>query len=47
MRFHACRRPQLQAETCFAELMESVKVCSLGQISRALYDVGGQYRRNM
>jgi methylmalonyl-CoA mutase len=31
----------------FAELMESVKVCSLGQISHALYDVGGQYRRNM
>ncbi len=31
----------------FAELMEAVKVCSLGQISRALYDVGGQYRRNM
>ena len=31
----------------FAELMESVKTCSLGQISRALYQVGGQYRRNM
>jgi isobutyryl-CoA mutase len=31
----------------FAELMECVKVCSLGQISRALYQVGGQYRRNM
>jgi methylmalonyl-CoA mutase len=31
----------------FAELMESVKVCSLGQISHALYQVGGQYRRNM
>ena len=31
----------------FAELMESVKVCSLGQISHALYEVGGQYRRNM
>jgi methylmalonyl-CoA mutase len=31
----------------FAELLESVKVCSLGQISRALYQVGGQYRRNM
>ena len=31
----------------FAALMESVKTCSLGQISRALYDVGGQYRRNM
>ena len=31
----------------FAELMETVKVCSLGQISRALYEVGGQYRRNV
>jgi len=31
----------------FAELMESVKACSLGQISHALYQVGGQYRRNM
>jgi len=31
----------------FAQLMEAVKVCSLGQISGALYQVGGQYRRNM
>ena len=31
----------------FVELLESVKVCSLGQITRALYQVGGQYRRNM
>src|SRR5204862_1953242 len=31
----------------FAELMECVKGSSLGQISRALYQVGGQYRRNM
>jgi methylmalonyl-CoA mutase len=31
----------------FEELMESVKVASLGQISHALYQVGGQYRRNM
>jgi methylmalonyl-CoA mutase len=31
----------------FAELMEAVKCCSLGQISHALYQVGGQYRRNM
>jgi isobutyryl-CoA mutase len=31
----------------FAELMECVKVGSLGQISHALYEVGGQYRRNM
>jgi len=31
----------------FAELMETVKVASLGQITSALYEVGGQYRRNM
>jgi methylmalonyl-CoA mutase len=31
----------------FSELMETVKYCSLGQISHALYEVGGQYRRNM
>jgi methylmalonyl-CoA mutase len=31
----------------FEELMETVKVCTLGQITHALYEVGGQYRRNM
>ncbi|MEM1056101.1 MAG: methylmalonyl-CoA mutase family protein [Bacteroidota bacterium] len=31
----------------FAELMEAVRVCSLGQITGALFEVGGQYRRNM
>lgn len=31
----------------FQELMETVKYCSLGQITHALYEVGGQYRRNM
>jgi len=31
----------------FAELMNTVKFASLGQISHALYEVGGQYRRNM
>ncbi|WP_343689587.1 methylmalonyl-CoA mutase family protein [Chitinophaga sp.] len=31
----------------FSELMETVKCCSLGQITHALYEVGGQYRRNM
>jgi methylmalonyl-CoA mutase len=31
----------------FKELMETVKVASLGEISQALYEVGGQYRRNM
>ncbi len=31
----------------FNELMEACKVCSLGQITKALFEVGGQYRRNM
>ncbi|MFS0821307.1 fused isobutyryl-CoA mutase/GTPase IcmF [Bacillus sp. 1P02SD] len=31
----------------FEELMETVQVASLGQITQALYEVGGQYRRNM
>ena len=31
----------------FEALMEAVKTHSLGQISYALYDVGGEYRRNM
>jgi len=31
----------------FAELMDTVRVCSLGQITNALFDVGGQYRRSM
>ena len=31
----------------FEDLMEVCKICSLGQISNALYEVGGQYRRNM
>jgi len=31
----------------FEKLMEVGKICSLGQISNALYEVGGQYRRNM
>ena len=46
----ALRRLQMAAvrnENLFAELMEAVKVCSLGQITHALYEVGGQYRRNM
>jgi methylmalonyl-CoA mutase len=31
----------------FAELMETVKVASLEQITRALFEVGGSYRRSM
>ena len=34
-------------QNIFTELMETVKYCTLGQITHALYDVGGQYRRNM
>ncbi|HEY8608503.1 MAG TPA: fused isobutyryl-CoA mutase/GTPase IcmF [Noviherbaspirillum sp.] len=34
-------------ENVFAVLMDAVRVCSLGQISNALFEVGGQYRRNM
>jgi methylmalonyl-CoA mutase len=34
-------------ENMFEELMEISKICSLGQITHALFEVGGQYRRNM
>ncbi len=34
-------------ENIFEQLMEATKVCSLGQITNALFEVGGQYRRNM
>ena len=37
----------LAGENIFESLMEVCKYCSLGQISHALYEVGGQYRRNM
>ncbi len=37
----------LAGQNIFSELMETVKVCSLGQITQALYEVGGQFRRNM
>lgn len=37
----------IQNENIFERLMEAAKVCSLGQITSALFEVGGQYRRNM
>ena len=37
----------LKGENIFSELIDTVKCCSLGQITNALYEVGGQYRRNM
>ena len=37
----------IKNENLFELLMEATKVCSLGQITNALFEVGGQYRRNM
>ncbi|MDC1168421.1 methylmalonyl-CoA mutase family protein [Flavobacteriaceae bacterium] len=37
----------MQNENLFEKLMDTTKVCSLGQITTALFEVGGQYRRNM
>ena len=34
-------------ENVFDVLMDAVRVCSLGEITHALFEVGGQYRRNM
>jgi methylmalonyl-CoA mutase len=41
------KRAALEGKNIFHELMQTVQQCSLGQISHALYEVGGQYRRNM
>ncbi len=41
------RRVALAGGNTFAALMEACKVCTLGQITGVLYEVGGQYRRNM
>ncbi|MDF4222862.1 methylmalonyl-CoA mutase family protein [Maribacter sp. M208] len=37
----------LKNENTFEQLMETAKYCSLGQITHAMFEVGGQYRRNM
>lgn len=41
------KQAAIHNQNIFAELMETVKYASLGQITQALYEVGGQYRRNM
>jgi methylmalonyl-CoA mutase len=41
------KQAAVRGQNLFDELMEAVKVCSLGQITHALYEVGGQYRRAM
>ncbi|MBX7153524.1 MAG: hypothetical protein K1X91_01090 [Bacteriodetes bacterium] len=43
----ALKQTAVQNGNIFEALMEAAKVCSLGQMSTALYQVGGQYRRNM
>jgi methylmalonyl-CoA mutase len=43
----AVKRSALDGGNVFAALIEACKVCTLGQLSGALYQVGGQYRRNM
>ena len=46
-RLKSLQNAAIKNENLFCELMECVKYCSLGQITNALYKVGGQYRRNM
>ena len=41
------QKAAIQNQNVFREMMEAAKVCSLGQITNALFEVGGQYRRNM
>jgi isobutyryl-CoA mutase len=41
------RRAVIENGNVFAELMNTVRVCSLGQITKALFAVGGEYRRSM
>ena len=41
------KQAALHNRNIFEELMQACKVCSLGQITQALFEVGGQYRRNM
>ena len=41
------QRAAIAGENTFESMMEAAKVCSLGQISQALYEVGGKYRRSM
>ena len=47
LRINAIKKAAVQNQNVFEELMETTKVCSLGQITQALFEVGGQYRRNM
>ena len=37
----------IQNKNIFENIMEASKICSLGQLTTAMFEVGGQYRRNM
>jgi methylmalonyl-CoA mutase len=41
------KRVVIENGNVFAELMKTARVCSLGQITKALFEVGGEYRRSM
>jgi isobutyryl-CoA mutase len=41
------KRAALAGENVFAALMSAARVCSLYQMTQALYEAGGQYRRNL
>jgi methylmalonyl-CoA mutase len=47
VQLNAIKEAAINNENLFDYLMEATKVCSLGQITAALFEVGGQYRRNM
>jgi methylmalonyl-CoA mutase len=44
---HDLQHRTTQNLNIFESLMEASKICSIGQITHALFNVGGQYRRNM
>lgn len=44
---HELQLASIRNENVFEKLMEAAKYCSIGQITEALFEVGGQYRRNM
>ena len=41
------QKAAVDGENVFESLLEAVKTCTLGQLSEALFEVGGAYRRNM
>ncbi len=47
IRLEDLKNRSMHNENVFAGIMEAAKYCSIGQISQALFEVGGQYRRNM